>query len=65
MKIQVECHGTTITIEKKYDDVCISDWFDFFRTCMIGISFIPSQIDEFIKEEAESIIERENDRDCK
>lgn len=61
MQIKLESHGITVTVSSQYNDVTISEWFEAFRTCLIGISFVPEQIDNYIIEKANELEEESED----
>ena len=53
-KLIVENYDIKITIEKDLNDIDIFDWFDMFKSAMVGITFPEEVINKMIKENAES-----------
>lgn len=48
MKIQLHIHKTTISVERDTDDLTIDDMFEAFQTLLIGATFHPDTIKEWI-----------------
>jgi len=48
MKIQLQIHETTISVERDTDDLTIDDMFEAFNTLLIGATFHPDTIKEWI-----------------
>jgi hypothetical protein len=53
-KLIVENYDIKITIEKDLNDIDIFEWFEMFKSAMIGITFPEEVINKMIKENAES-----------
>jgi len=56
-KLSLETDGTTITIEFDNIDVDLDQYFQAFKTLMVGATFTESQFEHFIIDEAEVIEE--------
>jgi len=57
MKIEVSSYDRTVTISVPQNDVTISEWYDMFASCLIGITFRQEQIDNYILDKAEELSE--------
>jgi len=55
MEINLIMHGTEVSIKREYDDVLISEMFDYFKTMLIGVSYTEQQFNNYIKELAEEL----------
>lgn len=55
MEINLIMHGTEVRIKREYDDVLISEMFDYFKTMLIGVSYTDQQFNNYIKELAEEL----------
>jgi hypothetical protein len=55
MEINLKMHGTEVSIKREYDDVLISEMFDYFKTLLIGVSYSEEQFNNYIKELAEEL----------
>jgi hypothetical protein len=58
MEITFKHYDTIVTIKKEQDDLNLDEIFDMIKSALIGISWLPSQIDDYIIEKAEEIKER-------
>jgi len=56
-KLSLETDGTTITIEFDNIDVDLDQYFQAFKTLMVGATFTERQFEHFIIDEAEVIEE--------
>jgi len=54
-KLSLETDGTTITIEFDNIDVDLDQYFQAFKTLMVGATFTETQFEHFIIDEAEVI----------
>ena len=57
MKLQVENHDITVIISKPYGDVTITEWYDMFASCLIGVTFTQEQINNYIIDKANELLE--------
>jgi hypothetical protein len=55
IKLSLTTDGTTITIEFDNIDVDLDQYFQAFKTLMIGATFTETQFEHFIIDEAEVI----------
>lgn len=55
MEINLKMHETEVSIKREYDDVLISEMFDYFKTMLIGVSYTEEQFNNYIKELAEEL----------
>jgi len=58
MEITFKHYDTIVTIKKEQDDLSLDETFDMIKSALIGISWLPSQIDDYIIEKAEELKER-------
>jgi hypothetical protein len=63
MEITIKHYDTIVTIKKEHDDLNIDETFDMIKSALIGISWLPSQIDNYIIEKAEELKEKQNEND--
>ena len=54
-KLSLENDGSTITIEFDHIDVDLADYFQAFKTLMVGATFTETQFEHWIIDEAELI----------
>jgi hypothetical protein len=54
-KLSLETDGKTITIEFDHIDVDLADYFQAFKTLMVGATFTETQFEHWIIDEAEVI----------
>ena len=59
MEIIIKNYDTIVTIKREQDDLNIDETFDMIKAALIGISWLPSQIDNYIIEKAEQLKESE------
>ena len=57
MKLELTTYGKKISLETEHDDVSIDEYFDAFKTLLIGATFSDRTINEFIIELAEELKE--------
>ena len=55
MEIIMKSYDITVTV-KKDEDATVSDVFDMFLTCMLGITYQQSTLDDYIIEMAEELL---------
>jgi hypothetical protein len=55
MEIIFKCYDTILTINKEQDDLNLDEIFDMIKSALIGISWMPTQIDNYIIEKAEEL----------
>lgn len=53
MELKLKMHDVEINIKRDYDDVTISEMFELFETCLIGMTFTHQQITNFYIDKAE------------
>ena len=59
-KLSLTTDGTTITIEFDNFDVDLNQYFQAFKTLLVGATFTEKQVDHWIIDEAE-ILSEDND----
>ena len=59
-KLSLEYDGTTISVEFDNIDVDLDQYFQAFKTLMIGATFSEKQFDHWIIDEAELLIDTSN-----
>lgn len=57
MKLELTTYGKKISLETEHDDVSVDEYFDAFKTLLIGVTFSERTINEFIIELAEELKE--------
>lgn len=57
MKLELTSYGKKISLETEYDDVSIDEYFDTFKTLLIGATFSEQIINDYIIELAEELKE--------
>ena len=57
MKLELTTYGKKISLETQHDDVSVEEYFDAFKTLLIGATFSEKTINEFIIELAEELKE--------
>ena len=57
MKLELNNHDITITVGIPREDVTISEWYDMFGACLIGITFTQEQINNYILDKAQELSE--------
>jgi hypothetical protein len=57
MKIEVNSYDRTVTIGVPQNDVTISEWYDMFASCLIGVTFTQEQINNYIIDKANELSE--------
>jgi len=62
MEIIIKNYDTIVTIKREQDDLNLDETFDMIRAALIGISWLPSQIDDYIIEKAEELKENTNNK---
>jgi hypothetical protein len=58
MEITFKHYDTIVTIKREQDDLNLDETFDMIKSALIGISWLPSQIDDYIIEKAEELKEK-------
>ena len=53
----MKSYDITVTV-KKDEDATVSDVFDMFLTCMLGITYQQSTLDDYIIEKAEELLKQ-------
>jgi hypothetical protein len=62
MEITMKSYDITVTVKKDDEGVAVSEVFDMFLTCMLGITYQQSTLDDYIIELAEQLLqERKSD----
>lgn len=61
MKITIETNRSILSHDFKNDDIPIYDLYNAFKGLLIGVTFLPCTIDNYIIEEAENIKEIRNE----
>ena len=56
MEITFKHYDTIVTIKREQDDLNLDETFDMIKSALIGISWLPSQIDDYIIEKAEELM---------
>ena len=62
MEIIIKNYDTIVTIKREQDDLNLDETFDMIRAALIGISWLPSQIDDYIIEKAEELKQNINNK---
>lgn len=57
MRLELSNHDITVTIGVPREDVTISEWYDMFASCLIGVTFTQEQINNYIIDKAEELSE--------
>lgn len=53
MQLTLKMHNITIEIKTETDDITIDEMFDYFSSALIGCSFAPIQIQNYITDKAQ------------
>lgn len=53
MQLTLKMHNTTIEIKTETDDLTIDEMFEYFSSALIGCSFTPIQIQNYITDKAQ------------
>ena len=61
MEITLKNYDLEITIKKDAEDITIGEWFEYFNSGLIGLTFQQSTINQFIIEYAEELKENQKD----
>ena len=57
MEITMKSYDITVTVKKDDEGVAVSEAFDMFLTCMLGITYQQSTLDDYIIELAEELLQ--------
>lgn len=55
MELTLKMHDVTISIKRDSDELTIQEMYELFNAALIGVSFLPVQIDNYIIERAEEL----------
>jgi hypothetical protein len=57
MEMKIKMHDVTISISNDYDDVTLTELYDYFNSMLIGCTFTKQQIDNYIIQKASELEE--------
>jgi len=57
MQVTIKNYDYEVTIKSDNDGLTTSEMFDMFNVCMLGITFQQCQLDDYIIEKAEEILQ--------
>ena len=55
MELSLKLHDVTISIKRDTDELTIQEMYELFNSALIGVSFLPEHIDNYIIERAEEL----------
>jgi hypothetical protein len=55
MELLLKLHDVTISIKRDTDELTIQEMYELFNAALIGVSFLPEQIDNYITQRAEEL----------
>ena len=57
MQVTIKNYDYEVTIKSDNDGLTTSEMFDMFNVCMLGITFQQCQLDDYIIEKAEELLQ--------
>jgi coproporphyrinogen III oxidase-like Fe-S oxidoreductase len=55
MELKLKIHETEFSIKTEHDDFTIEEMYQFYESLLIGATFQPVQIENYIKDKADEI----------
>lgn len=55
MELKLKIHDTEISIKTEHDDITIDEMYQYFESILLGATFQPVQIENYILDKADEI----------